>query len=419
MRDSWVFWGQVACILARALLRVILVLLWLWLTGSFCFDIIHYLLHRWSKSNSRLLSRLGDLHMVHHYYFNRKLKFNYRYYWHNICIELPLELSCQLFGTWLGSLAVKWVPWKIMGELPTLEGNKRDLKALNVIASTTTSKNLLFIVVMVEIIRTLVVIILSGRDSNHKTYERVPKDPSWLVVGPEYHAHHHIQPTAYISSTFRLFDWLLGTGNSLKSRRITLTGSSGAFGKAMRTELENEGVKKIKTLKYGIDWKYDNYDSAIAILAETDILILAHGSKHNDALEANCKSVLKLISIFKEHRKPGTGYNSMLLPEVWYVGSEIEFYPSWGGSQLHLPYAHSKRSFLSHARSLHDDTSINYRHIVPSAFASSMGSAMVSAGWAARGALWWIRRGARYVPVTYTGIAYLHYFKYMYCIEKS
>lgn len=354
--------------------------------------------------------------MVHHYYFNRKLKFNHRYRWHNICIELPLELGCQLLGTWLGWLVAKSVSWKVISELSASK-DERGMKAQEVIASATTSKNVLYIVTAVEVIRTLVVAILSGRDSNHKTYKKVPKDPNWLVVGPEYHAHHHIYPTAYLSSTFRLLDWLLGTGHSLESRRITLTGSSGAFGKAMRMELEKEGVKEIKSLKYEIDWTYDNYDAAIAILAETDILILAHGSKHDNPLEANCKSAIKLINLFKKHRRPGTGYNSMLLPEVWYVGSEIEFHPSWGDSTL-LAYSHSKRSFLSHARSLYDDTSINYRHIVPSAFASSMGPAIVTAGWTARRVLWWIRRGARYVPVTYTGIAYLHYFKFMYCVEK-
>jgi hypothetical protein len=33
--------------------------------------------------------------------------------------------------------------------------------------------------------------------------------------------------------------------------------------------------------------------------------------------------------------------------------------------------------------------------------------------------MWWIRRGARYIPVTYTGIAWLDYFKFMYCIPYA
>lgn len=44
-----------------------------------------------------------------------------------------------------------------------------------------------------------------------------------------------------------------------------------------------------------------------------------------------------------------------------------------------------------------------------------MGSAVLSADGAAKCAMWWIRRGARYIPVTYTGVAYLNYFKFIYC----
>lgn len=152
------------------------------------------------------------------------------------------------------------------------------------------------------------------------------------------------------------------------------------------------------------------------VLANTDVLILAHGSKGQDALQANCESVVRLVSLFKQHRQCKLS-QKILLPEVWYIGSEIELHPSWGVYSLQV-YLHSKRSFLPHARRLYNDSSIVYRHIVPAAFHSATGPLIFSATWAAWTTMWWIRRGARYVPVTYIGIVYLNYFKFMYFVNS-
>ena len=46
-----------------------------------------------------------------------------------------------------------------------------------------------------------------------------------------------------------------------------------------------------------------------------------------------------------------------------------------------------------------------------SAFTSPMGPGLMSGRTCARVALFLIRRGARYVPVTYTGVALWNYFK--------
>ncbi|KAL7917532.1 hypothetical protein ACQKWADRAFT_324562 [Trichoderma austrokoningii] len=258
----------------------------------------------------------------------------------------------------------------------------------------------------------VVVAMLSGRDSNHKTYNVVPKNPYRFIVGPEYHALYHLNSAAYMSSTLYLFNWLFGTAYTLKSRRITLTGSSGAFGKALTRQLQNESVACIQELKYGVDWSYDDYNAAIPTLTNTDVLILAHGSKERDTLKANCESAIQLISLFKIHRKSDLSQVGFL-PEIWYVGSEIEPHPSFGIQNLQT-YSDSKRAFLPYARKLYDDDSILYRHIVPAAFKPTMDSAILSAEWAARTAMWWIRRGARFIPVTYTGIAHLHYVKFMF-----
>lgn len=54
-----------------------------------------------------------------------------------------------------------------------------------------------------------------------------------------------------------------------------------------------------------------------------------------------------------------------------------------------------------------------YRHIVPSSFRSAIGPGLMSGGFAAKVAFFLIRRGVRYVPVTYTGVALVNYFKFV------
>ncbi|TQN66885.1 Monoglucosyldiacylglycerol epimerase [Colletotrichum shisoi] len=244
----------------------------------------------------------------------------------------------------------------------------------------------LILVLFLQVARTAVVAWNSGHDSNHVPYPRLPKDPFTLFVGPQYHALHHIDPLNYFGSMTRLLDWWMGTAVSLRGRRVTMTGSSGALGQALAEQLRLEG----------------------STLRNTDVLILAHGSKNGEHdFEANCESAVKIIEIFREscgRRKLG------LLPEVWYVGSEAELHGAWTSDMR--TYTGSKRAFVRHARAFYDEETFNYRHIVPAAFASGMGPGLVSARWAARVALWWVRRGARYVPVTYTGLAFVNFLRF-------
>ena len=50
---------------------------------------------------------------------------------------------------------------------------------------------------------------------------------------------------------------------------------------------------------------------------------------------------------------------------------------------------------------------------MPAAFRSRMGPGLMSGTTAVRTAPFFIRRGFRYIPVTYTGIALLNYFKFL------
>lgn len=379
----------------RDLILPLLSLFYLFCTGSLFFDVVHYMLHRPNTSSHPLLRRLARIHRFHHLYFTRHMNFDDKYLWQNLVQALPLELGLQIFGTALGYVLAIWAT-------PT--------------GLVWITQSHLWSMISIQITRTTVVILANGRDSNHLVYKTAPKDPNWIFAGPEYHALHHVYPDRYIGSFIKLFDWIWGTSYSVRGKRIVITGGNGAFGRAIVAELEEEGVQSIHSLKFGVDWDHQNFEKAIAALSACDILILAHGTKGQDAVESNCNSAVRLVQLFKQNRP--INETSPTLPEVWYVGSEIEFHPAFGNKELQR-YSHSKRRFLPHARSFFDDADIIYRHIVPSAFQSPMGPAILSASWAARCTMFWIRRGARYVPVTYTGFAYLNYFKFMYLVPYA
>jgi hypothetical protein len=181
-----------------------------------------------------------------------------------------------------------------------------------------------------------------------------------------------------------------------------LTGASGAFGSALKDLLQGAGAVVVP-LKYDVDYTDEDVSGADRALEGADILVLAHGAKGERAMAANCDSFLALIDRFKVHAR-----DRQVPGEVWAVGSEIECHPAFGIPELRS-YARSKRTFARQAARLMQDREFLYRHIVPSAFRSPMGPGLISARTAAAIAFWLIRRGCRYVPVTYTGIAFVNY----------
>ena len=107
-----------------------------------------------------------------------------------------------------------------------------------------------------------------------------------------------------MSSYTTLFDMLMGTDCHIRGRRIALTGSSGSFGSAMKDLLERAGAVVVP-LRFGVDYTYENYAGTDHILATADILVLAHGAKGAQAMQANCDSFLW---------SSGTPYASFLRP---------------------------------------------------------------------------------------------------------
>ncbi len=350
----------------------------LFVVATFVFDVIHYLLHQFLKSRYSLFRRIGLLHQAHHDFFDQRLAFDDHLVRDNLIKHVIPEYLNQVVITASALLLLEPPP------------------VVAALAFETT----IF----------LGVVWLRGKDRNHVSYASIPASGGTLfglLVTPAYHALHHVYPDRFYSSWTTLFDRLAGTACQIRGRRVAMTGASGAFGAPLRVLLEREGAAGIRTFKFGCDYTYDDYGRLDDALREADILILCHGSKVDHAMEANCDSFVALIERFRAltavHQVPA---------EVWAVGSEIEAHPAFGIPELAL-YRDSKRAFARHARRYYGDRRLVYRHIVPSAFRSPMGPGLMTGPVAARVAVWLIRRGFRYVPVTYTGIAFVNYFKFL------
>jgi hypothetical protein len=349
----------------------------LFLAASTLFDVVHYVLHRFLKSRSGLLRRVGLLHQAHHDFYTDGLRFDPRHARANLIYHVIPEYTNQVMFTLPGYFLAG--PWPVA------------------------------VALAIETFLFAVVLIRGGMDEHHiEVDQRGPRrnHAAGAFVTADYHALHHIHPDRFFSSYLTAFDRLMGTACQIAGRRVALTGASGSFGSAMARLLENEGAT-VAPLKHGVDFTEDDASPADEVLRDADILVLAHGAKGSEAMAANCDSFVTLIERFRSLKVPP------LTPiEVWAVGSEIECHPSFGDPVL-KEYRRSKVAYAKHARRYYSDRNMIYRHIVPSSFRSKMGPGLISGENAASWALFLIRRGFRYVPVTYTAIALINYFKFV------
>jgi hypothetical protein len=353
----------------------------LFIFATFVFDVIHFTLHCFLKSRWPLLRWVGSLHQAHHQFFDAQLRFHDEARGGNLVWHIIPEYSTQMAVCSLGFLVLEPLPVLLVMGLFTL----------------------LFVGVL----------FLGGKDVYHQPFEQAPSARGGLFVTPSYHAQHHVYPDSCFSSYVTLFDRLMGAACQIRGRRVALTGASGAFGGPFKALLERHGAAWVKPLKFGVDYTYDDYSRLDGVLRQADVLVLAHGSKKDQAMEANCESFVALIERYKALTR-----GRRIPVEVWAVGSEIECHPAFGDADLQV-YLESKRAFARHARRYYRDRDILYRHIVPSAFRSRMGFGLMSGATAAWAALFLIRRGFRYVPVTYTGVALVNYLKFLFRINLA
>lgn len=339
------------------------------------FDALHWLLHRWEGSSNPLLRKFSSWHWVHHKFLGLDMQINPAYARANIWFHILPEYLTSMAGTVIFLLVFPWQP-----------------------------------IAVVAVIRTVMLGLTlreEGLDYNHMSMDRVGGKQGLWWVNNNYHAMHHVYPHNFFSSFANVFDLIAGTTCQIEGRRFLVTGAGGAFGSVMVKALEKRGAI-VETAKSGVDFSAENYAGIEEKLARADVLILSHGAKTDDCWNANYVTFRDLIERFTV-----IGKDRLMAPEVWALGSEVEFHGDMGLDEL-KDYSSSKRAFAARARHYYRSDDLIYRHIVPSSFTSSMGKGAMSAETAVGIALFFITRGVKYVPVTLTGLAVLNFFRFRY-----
>ena len=342
--------------------------------SMFAFDVLHYFLHRWKKSRFRLLRRFARMHDVHHRFLTPRLRIDPRYRWANLWCHVVPEFATAVVVTLAFLLVFPWYP----------------------VAAILIVRLIMFVVTVKE----------EGMDFNHMAMDRVDGNQGLWFVSPRYHAMHHVYPNNYYSSTFNAFDLLFGTTCEFKKRTFLVTGASGAFGSEIVKRIKELGGK-VETAKFGPDYTAGEYERLMPKLQRADVLVLAHGAKRNDCWNANYRTFVDLIELFIK-----IGKDRLVAPEVWALGSEVELHGDLGIKGWRA-YSASKKAFALKARGYFSNHDLVYRHIVPSAFSSSMGRGLMSAKTASHIAMFFIRRNFTYVPVTFTTLAFWNYFRFI------
>ncbi|MEX0860173.1 MAG: hypothetical protein WEB63_02165 [Cucumibacter sp.] len=341
--------------------------------STFLFDILHYLLHAWEKSRFGTLRAFARWHNVHHQFLDKNMDVHPELVRQNLVFHLLPEFASSMAGTLVFTLFCNW--WAV--------------------GAVALAHTVLFVARIIE----------EGRDFNHMAMDRLSGTQGFWLVTPSYHALHHIHPHAFYSSFLSLFDLIAGTGCQIGGRRFLVTGAGGAFGTALVKRLRGLGAT-VTTAKFGTDYRAGDYSRMRPLLEAADVVVLAHGTKSVDCWNANYRTFVDLIDLFEE-----IGRDRLTPPEVWALGSEAELHGDFGLASL-KDYAASKRAFAARALGYYTSRDLIYRHIVPSAFTSAMGPGLISAATAAAVALFLIRRGFTYVPVTYTTLALWNYLRF-------
>jgi hypothetical protein len=337
------------------------------------FDALHWTLHKWESSTVPLLRKFSSWHWVHHKFLGLDMQINPAYARANIWFHILPEYLTSMAGTLIFLVIFPWP----------------------VIAAVAALRTVMLVMTLRE----------EGLDYNHMSMDRVGGQQNMLWVDNNYHAMHHVYPHNFFSSFANIFDLIFGTSCQIEGRRFLVTGASGAFGSAMVDRLTRLGGV-VETAKSGTDFSPGDYAGMREKLERADVLILSHGAKTDDCWNANNITFRDLTELFTE-----IGQTRLTPPEVWALGSEVEFHGDMGMDELKA-YSASKRAFALRARDYYRSNALIYRHIVPSSFTSAMGKGAMSAATAVNIALFFIRRGFRYIPVTFTGLAVLNYFRF-------
>lgn len=335
----------------------------LFIVSTTIFDVVHFMLHRWQRSRFKLLRTFSGWHQVHHDFLDKQMQVHPELSTKNILAHLIPEYLTSVLGT---LVFFYWLPAPVL------------------------------LLVLTHTVMLGVRIWEEGVDMNHMASSRIDGRRGVVSVNAPYHAMHHINPLAFYSSFINVFDMVFGTALAMRGKRVLITGASGAFGGWMYQTLEAMGA--IVDTQSVTDITANGIDALD--LSQYDFLVMCHGMKSgepSDVWRANSAVTSYLGDAFIASNR-----NKLVPPEIWNVGSEAEVL-GFGD------YAMSKRYMADYAaQHWFHNPDVTYRHIVPSAFTSRMGWGLMTAKFAVSVSIFLIRRGFRYIPVTYTGLAFLN-----------
>lgn len=351
------FWGVVAFCFQAVLIFAL---------STVLFDTLHWLLHRWGKSKVRLLRMFARWHWVHHSFLDRRLRIHPSIARKNIIYHVVPEYLTSAAGTLLFLFVFPWQP---------------------VLAALALRTWHLF-----DAVRA------GGADINHMGMERVNGHQDLVRITPSYHAMHHIYPDNFYSSYFNIFDFVFGKSCQIAGRRFAITGASGAFGSALVRRLTKMGAE-IRTLRPGIDFALGIADGAQPTLEWADVLVLSHH-------DANHTGFVDLIDLFTD-----VGRKRLTPPEVWALELKAEPDGDFSKEDLRIR-AGSESAFAAQARAYYRSPDLIYRHIGRSNFTSFLGPRLMRAETAISIALFFVRRGFRYIPTPYASLAPWNYFRF-------
>ncbi|MGQ9866031.1 MAG: bifunctional sterol desaturase/short chain dehydrogenase [Pseudanabaenaceae cyanobacterium] len=247
--------------------------------------------------------------------------------------------------------------------------------------------------------------------------------PGHWFVNRTYHWRHHFERgEAYYSSTFTLFDKILGTSLSLKNKTVAVTGASGTLGRALIRELHRRGARPVAlthspTADFAdIDpdlpvqvWQTGQEEALRPLLETTDILILNHGINVMDrrdpaavelSYEINTWSHWRLWNLFLE---TVTTSRDRACKEIWFNTSEAEVSPA-----LSPLYELSKRTLGELITLRRLDAPCTLRKLILGPFRSNLNPYGVMSGdWVARAILFWAVRGFPDIIVTVNPFTYV------------
>lgn len=182
----------------------------LFILGAACFDIVHYLLHVFERSQNPFLKWLGGFHSVHHDFLDRQMQIQRKYSRGNLILHvIPEYLTAVIGVAVLGSLFFGWLP--------------------------------AVIVILIRTVMVVVYLFQKGEDFTHAPLSRINAQRSLLFVGPNYHALHHVYPYQYYSSFVNIFDMVFGTNFQIQDRRFLFLGKQSPAVQKIYKDLARKG----------------------------------------------------------------------------------------------------------------------------------------------------------------------------------